>query len=135
MELLETYSMTVISLGLVSLLMLIQLLVVDLVGLSAKHNPGHGVDENHDLLLFRAVRAQANTNESIGLFILLVLFGLFSAADPIWLARFTALYTLGRAGHMICYYANLKLARSIAFGLALIGLLGMFVVALMPWLS
>jgi uncharacterized MAPEG superfamily protein len=35
---------------------------------------------------------------------------------------------------MSFYYANLKLARSVSFGLSIIGLLGMFVVSIAKWL-
>ena len=134
MEYLELYKTTVLIVGVVGFLMLIQLLVVDVVGMMAKHPPGHSIEANHDDLLFRVVRAQANTNESVAIYILLVLFGMLCGANSYWLAVFSALYAAGRLGHMICYYANIKMARSAAFGLALVGLLGMLVVGVMPWL-
>lgn len=127
----ETYSMTVQALGLTGLLLLVQMLVVDFAGMGAGHKPGHPVPADHGNFLFRAVRAQANSNESIAVFILLALFGMFAGAAPAVLGWSALAYVAGRLGHMVCYYAGIGLARSICFGVALLGLLGMAVAGMM----
>lgn len=129
--LMETYSMTVQALGLTGLLLLIQMLVVDFAGMGAGHKPGHPVSPDHSNFLFRAVRAQANSNESIAVFILLALFGMLAGATPAVLGWSALVYAAGRLGHMLCYYAGIGLARSVCFGIALLGLLGMAVAGIM----
>ena len=123
-EWLTPYQLTLLALGLSALLFVLQILVVDLAGIRAKHKPGHPVVPDGSFH-FRASRAHANTNESYGLFLALVVFGIAVQAQPAWLNGAALVYLLGRLGHMLCYYANLSLARSIAFGVALVGLIGM----------
>jgi len=117
--------------GLVTVLLLVQMLVADFAAMGAKHTPGHPVPPDHGSFFFRAVRAQANSNESIALFILLALFGLFAGASPSVLGWSSMVYALGRLGHMLFYYAGIGLARSVSFGVALLGLLGMLSAGLM----
>lgn len=126
----DMYAPAILSLGVIAGLMLIQMLVVDVIGIRAKHVPGAPVPADHDNLLFRATRAHANTNESIAVFILLLLFCMISSASPAWVNGLAWTYLAGRAGHMLCYYANLKLARSMAFGVSLVALIGLLVVGI-----
>ncbi len=132
-EWLVPYAPTVLALGATAALLVIQLLVVDVAGMRSGHKPGMPVEANHADFLFRATRAQANTNESIAVFVLLAMFGIFSTASSGYLNGFAWTYVAGRAGHMLCYYAGIQLARSACFGVGLLGLLGMLVVGFAAW--
>ncbi len=125
---LAPYTTTICALGAMGALLVTQILVLDVAGIRAKHPPGAPVPVDHGSFLFRATRAHANTNENIAAFILLALFGLLSAANPGWLGTMAWVYVGGRVGHMLCYYANLQTLRSVAFGIGLVGLLGMLTV-------
>lgn len=128
--LLSNYDWLIYAVGAMALLMIVQLLVADLVGLSRKHMPGTPVNADHGNLHFRSVRALGNTNESIAIFVLLVLFNLFVGADAGLAGAAAWGFVLGRAGHMACYYANIQLVRSGFFGLSLIALIAMLVIGL-----
>lgn len=134
MEFLFPYKMTIWVIGSVGLLMLLQLIVLDIAILSQKHIPGFTIETNHEHFLFRANRALANSNESLGIFILFVLFALFSQPMPHWINGFAAVYLFGRIGHMLCYYFNMKILRSVFFVVSLLGLIGLFATAVMAWL-
>ncbi len=134
MEIFELYKTTILMVGLMGLILIIQLLVVDMIAIKQKHTPGFPVEPNHDSSLFRSVRAQSNTNESISIFILLVIFGILSSADPEWLNNFSIAYFVGRVGHMFFYYLGIGLARSIAFSVSLIALLGMLITSFLVWI-
>lgn len=128
------YAPTIWAMGALTALLLIQILVVDVASIKGKHPPGMPVAADHKDFLFRAVRAHANTNESIAGFVLLALFGVLSAASPAWLNGLAWVYVIGRLGHMLCYYADLKLLRSTSFSIALAALVAMLVAGLWPWL-
>ncbi len=128
------YTSTVLALGAVATLFLVQVLVLDLVSMRARHLPGSPVATDHDNLLFRVTRAHANTNETIAAFILLALFGMLSGAAPSWLAVSAWIYFAGRVAHMAFYYADLRTARSGAFVVALLGLVGMLLGGAGAWL-
>jgi uncharacterized MAPEG superfamily protein len=127
------YVPLVCAMGVAALLFLLQLSVVDYAGIRAKHVPGTPVPSDHNLFLFRATRAHANTNESIAVFILLALFGMFSTANPTWLNASAWIYVAARAAHMLLYYFDLRLWRSVAFGVGLVGLWLMMIVGAIPW--
>lgn len=116
------------AMGAMAFLMLIQILVVDVLGIRAKHVPGTPVDASHDSLMFRASRTVANTNESIAVFILAVMFCVFSGASPIYTAYAAWGFVASRALYAICYYSNLKLLRSSVFGISLLILFALLVV-------
>lgn len=122
---LESYGLTIMTVGAIGGLLLIQLLVVDFAGITGGHAPGTPVSVDHEKFLFRAVRAHANTNESVASFVLLVLFALLMSAPANWVNGSCVLYLVGRVGHMCCYYANIKILRSVFFGASLIGLLAL----------
>lgn len=124
--LLEAYKPAVMAVGAVGLLLLVQLLVADVLGIAMKHVPGTPVAPDHGSILFRAHRAHVNTNESVAAFILGVLFCLALSAPAQWLNGLCWLYVFGRAGHMLCYYCNIKMLRSVFFGTSLLALFGMF---------
>ncbi|HEY3078181.1 MAG TPA: MAPEG family protein [Burkholderiales bacterium] len=124
---------TIWAMGATGGLLLVQLLVLDVAGLKARHRPGAPVEPDHGNFLFRASRAHANTNESIAAFILLGLFGVLSAAPAGWLNTLSWVYILARIAHMLCYYANVQLLRSLSFGVGLAALFGMLVVGVLAW--
>lgn len=127
------YENTILALGAMGVLMLIQLLIADLVGIKSKHLPGSVVSTNHSILLFRVTRTVANTNESIAIFILAVLFGIFSGAQPIYMAYVSWGFVASRIIYAVCYYTNQQILRSITFGVSLLCLLGLFVVGFGAW--
>jgi len=130
MEFITPYQGLVLIFGIIGLMSFMQLVIADLCAIKTKHTPGYPIEADHTRFLFRTVRAHANTNETIAIFILFSLFGIFSAANAEWLTNFAIAYLVGRVLHMFFYYANIQLARSAAFVLVLIGLLGMFIVGL-----
>ena len=130
-ELLLPYTGVVAALGATGALILLQMLVADFAGIRARHVPGTPVPSDHGLFLFRAVRAHANTNESVAAFVLLALYGIFSAANAQWLNVLAWTYVGARIAHMLSYYADLRLLRSIVFGIGLLALLAMAVVGLL----
>ena len=114
----------------VAILMLVQLLTADIAGLASNHVPGTAVPQEHNRFLFRANRALANTNESIAIFLmlagLLVVFG----ADPVASGYAGLTFLAGRILHSLCYWFDLRIARSAAFVIALIGLFWMLALVL-----
>lgn len=132
--LIETYGPTIASFGVIGGLLLIQLLVADVLGIVSGHTPGTGVPPNHDDKLFRATRAHANTNESIASFLAIAVFGIAVSAAPVWLNNLSLLYVAGRIGHMCCYYADLRVLRSLFFAVSLLALFGMLTAGWVSWL-
>lgn len=131
----DLYSSTILAVGLMGLTLLLQMIVVGVAGMKAKHRPGYPIEPDHQSFLFRATRAQANSNESIAIFILLVLFGMLSSANPSYLGNLALLTVVGRIAHMLFYYIGVGLARSMAFAVTLFGLLGMAILSMNAWLS
>jgi len=128
---LEAYSSAVAAMGFVAALMMVQLLVADVLGITRKHTPGSSVPVDHSNLLFRATRAVGNINESIGIFLCALLFCLFSTASPVYTAYAAWGYATARTLYLLCYYMNLQIARSVCFGASLLALVGMVVVGYM----
>lgn len=126
-NLVEPYELTILSWGVLAALLLVQILIADVVGLKAKHVPGTPVDASHDNLLFRVSRTVANTNESIALYLVLVLFCVFSGADATYTGYLSWTYVAGRTVYAVCYYLNQQLLRSTCFGVSLLALCGMLV--------
>ena len=120
--------------GLAGFTFFFQLVLVDIIGIKVKHTPGYPIKPEHDDILFRSSRALANSNESVAIFILFVGFAILSSANPDWLNQSAILYLVGRVGHMLFYYSNSKLLRSISFGVSLLGLAAIFFVGLLTWI-
>jgi len=118
------------SLGGMALLMLIQILVADILAIKAKQIPGTPVEANHSNMLFRATRTVANTNESIAIFILVLIFCMLSEASPLYTGYLSWGFVLSRIAYAVCYYLNLKLLRSVVFGISLVLLLALLVVGM-----
>ena len=134
MALFEPYSITVVILGLTGLLFLIQLLVFDVMSIKSGRIPGTSVEQNHKSFLFRSCRAFENSNESVGILLLLTAFGLLSSADADWLNTAAVVYFSGRVFHMIFYYLNQKVLRSVGFGVSVLGLFGIFLSGALTWI-
>lgn len=124
------YAPLVFALLATATLFIIQLLVVDMASIKAKHVPGTPVLADHANFLFRATRAHANTNESIAAFVLPSIVAIFLSASPTWVNTLSWLYVAGRLGHMFCYYADLRIARSISFAVSLIALISLLLVTI-----
>ena len=135
MELISPYMPTVWAMGATGFLMLIQLVVADLAGVKSNHKPGTPVAPDTDSFFFRATRSHANTNESVAIFVLLAVSGMFSSAAPQWLNILAWVYVTSRTVHMLCYYANRGMFRSIAFGFSVASLFGMCSVIAVAWLK
>ncbi|MEM1404067.1 MAG: MAPEG family protein [Pseudomonadota bacterium] len=128
MDLLSVYPQTVTALGAMALLMLVQTLIVDVVGMRAKHVPGSTVAADHENPLFRASRAVGNTNETIAIFILGVLFCFLNGANPEHTAIAAWGFVAARGLYALCYYFNLKILRSTVFGVVLLSQLSLIVI-------
>ena len=124
----QNYELTVLSLGAFGLLLLIQLIVSDVVGIRARHVPGTPVPPDHRSLLFRATRAVGNTNESLGIYLALLLFCLLSGASASTVAYLSWGYVATRAAYTGCYYLNLQTLRSVCFGLSVLLLVALLLV-------
>ena len=107
-----------------------QAFVADAVAIRAKHVPGMPVTSGHDDLLFRATRAQANTNENLAVFLLASLAAILLGANPWWTNGLVWAFVLARLGHMLAYYANQRLLRSTAFSVSVAAVIGLLVVAI-----
>jgi uncharacterized MAPEG superfamily protein len=129
-ELLVSYAPTLTAYVCLAGLYLAQALVADVVGIRAGHVPGMPVTSGHGDLLFRATRAQANTNENLPVFLLLSLAAMLLRAAPAWTNVLVWVFVASRAAHMLAYYADLRPVRSAIFGVTLLSLLGLLVVTL-----
>jgi uncharacterized MAPEG superfamily protein len=106
----------------------VQFVVADVAGIRAGHVPGMPVASGHDDFFFRAARAQANTNESLPLFVLLCVAAMMAGASPTWSSYAGWGFVAGRVGHMAAYYADLRTLRSVMFGVATLSLVILLVV-------
>ena len=120
--LLPAYSSSIGALGYVGALLLIQLLVADVTGIRSGHSPGSPVPADHGNVLFRVTRTVANMNESIAIFLCGLIFCWLSAASPSHTAVAAWAYAASRTLYAACYYADLRVPRSVCFGLSLLAL-------------
>lgn len=127
MEIVNLYSSTVAALGVLGGLMLTQFLIADFTGIKRKHVPGETAVANHDDFLFRATRVVANTNESIGMFLVLLAFCVFSSVSPSTTSLAAWTFVGIRFVYALCYYLDIRVLRSIVFGLSLLVLLALLV--------
>ena len=134
MDIISSYTYTVYAIGSLAFLMLVQLLIADVVGIASKHIPGSLVPSDHSNFLFRSSRVVANTNESIAIFILAIMFCVFSNVSPQTSAFISWVFVIARLFYAICYYCNLKIMRSIIFGVSVLALLALLVTGLSAWL-
>ncbi|MGF1684257.1 MAPEG family protein [Photobacterium minamisatsumaniensis] len=113
--------------------MLIQLVIADVVAIKEKHVPGYPIESNHNNFHFRASRAHLNTNESVAIFVLFLCFSFLSSASSNVVNYSSLAYLISRLGHMIFYYFDLKVVRSVSFGISLLSLLTLFLAGLFSW--
>jgi len=123
------YRHTIAVMASAGLLLVVQLLVADLAAIRHHHKAGYPIPADSSKFIFRAARAHANTNESIAAFALLSLSSMLLSASPPWVNALSITWLTCRLAHMGFYYANIKMGRSIAFGLSLLTLLGLFACA------
>ncbi|MGF1701501.1 MAPEG family protein [Photobacterium makurazakiensis] len=135
MEYLLEYKISIIVIGLVGLLMLTQLVIVDVIAIKMKHVPGYPIESNHNKFHFRASRAHLNTNESITIFVLFLCFSFLSSASATIVNYCSLAYLFSRLGHMIFYYFDLKVARSVSFSISLLSLLVLFLSSFVEFLA
>ncbi|MBL1430354.1 MAG: MAPEG family protein [Robiginitomaculum sp.] len=119
------YHQTGVAAAAAAFILFLSLLVADVAGVIAKKTPGDIAKADHSSFLFRSNRALGNMNESIAIFIIFALIGILSGADAKWLAYFAWVYVGARFAYLFCYWLNIKLVRSLCFGISLIGLGGM----------
>ena len=120
---LEQYHLALLALGLVALLMIIQLAVYDVAAILKKHQPGSPIENNHQNFLFRANRAHLNINESIAIFICSLAFAIAVKGDTQIVNYAAITYFISRFVYTLCYYANLKILRSVLFGVSFVSLI------------
>jgi len=130
MDVAQTYETTIYALASMALLMFVQVMVADVVGIRSKHTPGTSVPSDHDDLLFRVTRTVANTNETIAIFILAIVVCIFSGASPIYTAYAAWIFVLSRAVYTVFYYSNLKVMRSVVFAVSILGLASLLVIGI-----
>ncbi len=128
--LVEIYHSSLTAMVAVGALMLVQLLVVDVIGIKRKHTPGAPVTADHEDALFRVTRTVANMNESIAAFVLLLVYCILSGADASYTAIAAWVYFGSRLAYAACYYADVRTLRSVVFGVSLLALGGLLVVGL-----
>lgn len=127
MGLLFDYSLTILAVGALGALLLVQLLVADVIGILRKHEPGTPVEPGHDDPLFRASRVVGNVNESIAIFVVAVLFATWRGASPDQLAYAVWSYVILRALYAGCYYFDVRILRSVMFALSVVALLAILI--------
>ncbi len=117
-----SYGPSLVALGSMGGIYLLQLLVTDVVAILKKHVPGTPINASHDDLLFRTARAHANTTESIGALILISIFAISVGGDPPWVNASLSFFVGFRVLHMTAYYIDFRTLRSVAFGLSILAL-------------
>jgi uncharacterized MAPEG superfamily protein len=130
MNFFEQFQQLALPVGVIALLMHMQVLVLDVLGLRAKHLPGTPVEANHGSPIFRASRTVANTNETIAVFILALMFCVLAQATPFHTVYAAWGFVVSRILYAICYYSNLKLLRSVVFGISLLFLFDLLVIGM-----
>ena len=128
--LIAPYHSGLIALLALAALMVTQFLVADVAGIRAKQVPGTPVVGGHGSFLFRATRTYANSNENIGLLLLLVLVCFFTGAKPQSVNAALWMYFATRGVFTVCYYANWRSLRSIAFGASALAQVALLILAL-----
>ena len=116
------------AVGTMALLMLLQVLVADFVGIRNRHVPGSGLSGGHEDAFFRVARTVANTNETIAIFLLAALFCVWAGASESATAWAAWAYVGARGAYAVCYYCNLQTLRSTCFVISLLALLALLVI-------
>lgn len=122
MNLATDYEVTIYAMASMALLMLMQILIADVVGILAKNTPGTPVKADHDNFLFRVTRTVANTNETIAIFVLATAFCILGSASPTYTGYAACAFVLARGVYAGFYYSNLRVLRSATFAISLVAL-------------
>ena len=122
------YASTVYAIGAMAVVLLVQVVIADVVGIRNRHVPGTAPPETHGSTLFRVSRTIANTNETIAVFLCGVLFCMLIGASATYTAVSAWAYVCARVLYALCYYFNIPMLRSICFGLSLFALAGLLLV-------
>lgn len=77
----------------------------------------------------RALGAHKNAFEALAVFAPAVLVAHLAGADPLWAARFAELFVVARVLHGVCYLTDLDVLRSLTFGVGMVCVVGLFVLA------
>jgi uncharacterized MAPEG superfamily protein len=125
-EALLPYHPAILALGMFGFLYLVQLLVADITGITRSHTPGTPVEGGHDDFLFRAARAHANSAESVGAVILISGFAIAYGGSPAVVNNGMWAFLAFRIVHMLAYYLDVRILRSVAFALGTVALLVVF---------
>ena len=133
MDIITSYTYTVYAIASLASLMLVQLLIADIVGIRLKHIPGSTIPSDHNNFLFRASRVVTNTNETIAIYILAIVVCVFSNASPQITAFISWAFVIARLCYALCYYCNLKILRSVIFGISLLALIALLVTGISTW--
>ncbi len=128
MDWIVPYNPSILALGAFGGLQLLQLLVADAVSILRKHPPGHPPPGDHDDFHFRSIRAYANSVETTGVYLLVSAFAILRQADPDSVNLWSLVFVGARAAHMLCYWLDLRIARSIAFTIGVIALVALLVI-------
>jgi uncharacterized MAPEG superfamily protein len=118
-QLVATYHTSFCALVGVAVLWMIQALAVDWYGIRTRHIPGTPVSGGHSSVVFRVFRAHGNTTENLTAFVLCALLAMLLGGPAAWVDGLTVAFFAGRLGHMLCYYADIRLPRSVFFGIGL----------------
>ena len=127
MDIFTPYASTILAVGVLAALQVLQQLVADVVAIRRKHEPGTALPGGHDDLLFRSGRAFANSVENTGLFLLVLAFAVLRETDPAWVDRLVWAYVVSRGGHMVCYWLDVRSIRSLFFTVGLLAVIGLLV--------
>lgn len=127
MVMLVAYHSALVACTVLAGLILVQVIVADLAGMKARHVPGMPVTDGHGSFFFRAHRAHANTNENLGLFVLLLVTAILIGANARWVNGLAWFFVAARGAHMALYYAKQGAARGVAFGAGLFAQAALFV--------
>lgn len=128
---LQAYELSIYAAFAVAVMLFVQIVVADVAAIWAKTAPGKPLEFNPASFHFRASRSYHNTNESIAVFMLMLPVCIVLQAEAGLVNAMSWLYVAGRAGHMLTYYGNWPLARTISFVVALLGLLGLIAAGVM----
>ena len=129
-DVLLAYHPTILACVALAALIMLQVLIADVASIKAKHVPGMPVTSGHGSFHFRAVRALGNTNETLGLFLLLIVLATALGTNVTWTNALAWVYVGARAGHMTFYYLRQGLLRSACFGLGLAAQFALLVLVL-----
>ena len=110
------------------MLLFVQLLVADVLGILGKHKPGSVVAADPTNSLFRALRTVANSNESIAIFILAIAYCMLNGGSTEYTSYAAWGFVGARMAYAACYYLDLRILRSSVFGVSLLMLAALLII-------